>query len=361
MAKNKKRIVIISPYQFIERRGIERFVASLAVNLERFYGYDLIVYSWNAKAGNRSFFISSTIRVRKVPFCRYFQEKVAEFFYRFWLVIDRPDYILLNFLFHGEQSLPSRLKYLYILHYPASLLKHRYEFIRDKIEKFKNISFVAVSEMVKKEAVPYINGRKIDLIHNGVDLKIFNRNNRKESSAKRQLRIVTLAALEERKGIQFVIKALAKIKGKDFVYNVYGDGLYKQNLVSLIREMDLSNKVKINPSTERAAEVLTNSDIFCLLSKGEASPLALLEAMAAGCAVVVSQYSPFEEYVNAKRGCIVNREDSVSVVEAIDSLFDPNKRASLSLSGFEYVKKNFSWEKAVGQYYNILIEQDQTI
>jgi len=44
------------------------------------------------------------IKIRKVPFSRFYQTKIAKLFYRVWVKIDQPDLIICSFLWHGESA-----------------------------------------------------------------------------------------------------------------------------------------------------------------------------------------------------------------------------------------------------------------
>ena len=136
MRKNN-RIVIICPYLFRLTRGIERFCISLSKAFAD-KGYDVVIYAWGTIKENSCGEIDKRIKIRKVPYCRWYQEKIAVLFYRWWLRQDNPKATILNFLYHGEISLPRKRKYLYILHSPASQIPGRYEFVKNHIEDFEN-------------------------------------------------------------------------------------------------------------------------------------------------------------------------------------------------------------------------------
>lgn len=347
------KIVIISPYQLTLRRGVERFVHALANQLANDYGIEIIIYTWAAKKPVQWGQWHSKITMRLVPETNYFQEWLARFYYWCWIRYDKPDYTLLNFLFHGESSLPKKRCYISILHYPASQVPHRYKIISKITMKFINLNFVAVSQMVKKEALPYISQRRIEVIPNGVDINRFSAVDRQHHLLK-TVRLTTLAALEERKGMQFVINALGLLRDTDITYDIYGDGPYRAELLLLVEKLQLSHIVHLHPSVDTPEHILKNADIFCLLSKGEAFPLAPLEAMAAGLPVIVSQYPPFDEIVTEEVGIMVERENPLKVAEAIKLLADHKKREELGRQGRKLVEERYSWEIIAKQYYAIL-------
>jgi len=354
LPRNIMKIVIISPYQFRLHRGIERFTYSLANQLAEDYDLEIIIYTWAAKKPVEWGKWQERIKIRKAPRLRYFQEWLARFYYWCWIKKDNPKCVLLNFLFHGENSLPKDRRYIYVLQYPASQVPQRYVYIQKESRKFSNLYFVAVSRMVEKEALPYIAQRRIEIILNGVDIARFS-NLDYQTFPSKTLRLVTLAALEERKGIQFVIKAIKLLKDVDISYDIYGDGPYREELLLLIGKLDLSSLVRVHKPIDNPADIYKNADIFCLLSKGEAFPLAPLEAMASGLPLIVSQYPPFEEFVPEEVGIRVEREDAFGVAEAIKSLMDPKKREEFGRQGRRLAEEKYSWKIIAKQYYKILV------
>ena len=350
------KLVIISPYQFILRRGIEQFVYLLSKELVKIYNIEIIIYTWRVKKPLQWKNWDQKIKIRYVPYIRYFQEYLARLFYWFWVRLDNPECILLNFLFHGEEVLPKNKRYIYVLHYPASQVSNRYKKIKKIAKRFSNLEFVAVSFMVKHQALPYIGKKNISVIYNGVDLDKFYPAKKKINQSN-TVRLITLAALEERKGIQFVIEALNFLRELDIKYDIYGDGPYKDSLLLLIKRLQLSKIVTIHNSIDNPQNILKEADIFCLLSKGEAFPMALLEAMAEGLAVIVSQYPPFDEILTENTGIMVEREDPLKVADAIKSLLDKEKRKYLGYNARLLVERKFSLEKMTKQYYEILTKR----
>ena len=267
-------------------------------------------------------------------------------------MIDRPEKILINFLYHGEKSLPKNMEYYYILHSPASQVPHRYHFMKNHIHKFKNISFIAVSQFVMREAEPFINDNMISVIYNGVDTEYFTLKDVQDNDE--TLELITLSALEERKGIQLIIKALSQMKDLSIHYNIYGNGPYKENLKDLIKVNNLEKTVFIHRSTGNVKDLLHRSDVYCLPSKGEAFPLGPLEAMSCGLPIIVSNHQPYDEFVNKKVGFKVSTGSLEAVISAINTLKDKNIGREMGRFGRELVENVFNWELVASKYHKCL-------
>lgn len=352
------KIVIISPFQFRLKRGIERFTFSIANQLAK-RGFEVIVYAWATKADKVQWGLWETgIKIRKVPDSRYFQSNVAGLFYNFWLRKDKPDICAINFLYHGEQSLPSTFRYLYILNTPASEVPDRYAFIQDRLHRFPFIRFVAVSEMVKREALPFLRDKMISVIFNGVDTSVFVPVLTGRIDKQGKTKIITAAALEERKGIQHMIHLLGNA-GKAFreniQYDIYGEGAYRESLYQLIAQYNLQNYISIHSPVNNLQEILPNYNLFCLMSHGEAMPMAPLEAMACGLPVLCADCPPFDEFITPDVGLLVSPAKTDKIIEFILRLKD-DSTASMFASAARKHSFLFNWDIVTDKYEQLLTE-----
>ena len=112
----------------------------------------------------------------------------------------------------------------------------------------------------------------------------------------RRRRVLVAARLVERKGVQHVLSALA---GHDLDWEVViaGDGPSRPWLEQLAAEHQVrASFVGFLPRNELAA-IYASSAIFVLPSRRENMPMVLLEAMAAGCAVVTTSNTGCAEAV----------------------------------------------------------------
>lgn len=352
--KNDKKIVIICPYLFRLTRGIERFCISLSKAFVD-KGYNVVIYAWNEKKETTCGEIDQRIKIRKVPYCRWHQEKVAVFYYRCWLRMDNPKATILNFLYHGESLLPRKRKYLYVLHSPASQIPKRYEFVKNHIGIFEDMHVVAISKMVEKEAYPYIGKTPITMIYNGTDTELFIPSMHKIKNGK--FNIITAAAFEERKGIHYMIEALGDYPHRNRIqYDIYGSGdfEYGEYLKSLINKYHLENVVHLKGSISNISEIEPRYDLLAFLSKGEAFGLAITEAMACGLPILSSDLPPFPEIVKSEYGYMVEPTDKNSIHKCLDILLsDPEILRVKSYAAYK-ASKSFSWDIVVRQYIDLI-------
>jgi glycosyltransferase involved in cell wall biosynthesis len=328
----------------------------LANQLAKDYKLKIIIYTWGIHNkvdwGNWD----ERIHIRIVPYSRYFQKSIAKIFYYIWIKKDNPDNYIINFLYHGESILSSSANIYYVLHSPASLIPHRYEYIQEKANKFNQLSFIAVSEAVKEGARPYFNKIPVNVIHHGIDLDRFNSTT--HNINKEKLKLLSVSALEEWKGIQDIIKILAHedLKHK-FEYYVFGDGPYKKELEKIIKELDLSSSVRLKDSVNNIESIFPNYDVYCQLSDGEAFGLSLFEAMACGLPSIVYDIPPFDTLFPKNSVVKLKNRSQLELKDNLLQLTDKNKRDKLGKTGRIFVRENFSIEKMGECYFNLLMEQ----
>jgi glycosyltransferase involved in cell wall biosynthesis len=116
--------------------------------------------------------------------------------------------------------------------------------------------------------------------------------------------------------------------------------------VDLLETDVRSRVVQLGPMPERELTVLYEmSQILLCPSLQEGFGLCVLEAMAAGTAVVVSNREPFTEYLAQHEACFVEPESPFSIAEAVERLCsDAELCATLAKAGRARVEE-FSWER----------------
>ena len=109
------------------------------------------------------------------------------------------------------------------------------------------------------------------------------------------------------------------------------------------RSVDLAGLVTDVP------KLLARAAVFCMPSRWEGSPLACMEAMAAGLPVVGSAIGPIEELVNdGVEGVLVPVGDSVRLAEALLGLLgDPERRRNLGCHARRRAHEQFDVNRMV--------------
>jgi glycosyltransferase involved in cell wall biosynthesis len=137
------------------------------------------------------------------------------------------------------------------------------------------------------------------------------------------------------KGFDTLILAYQRIAEKlpDWDLVVLGEGAERSRLEALRDRLGLENRVFLPGRTEEPHRALSAGEIFVLSSRAEGFGLALIEAMAAGLAVISTDcpVGPPEIITDGEDGILVPVDDPSALAGAIQELAQNNeRRAALS-------------------------------
>jgi glycosyltransferase involved in cell wall biosynthesis len=167
------------------------------------------------------------------------------------------------------------------------------------------------------------------------------------------------------KGHRYLLEALDAVnaRGRELQAIVVGavveEPLYRA-LSAYVADRGLSGRVRFVGGSSQVDRYLAAATFFVLPSLSEAMPIALLEAMAAGCACITSRVGGVEEVVrHESNGLVVPPGDVPSLAAAMIALVDdPEKRRGFGLRASEAVVTAFSpaaiARKQAAVYDNVL-------
>src|SRR5262249_46520039 len=134
-------------------------------------------------------------------------------------------------------------------------------------------------------------------------------------------------------------------------YIVVGEGPYRQELERQIVQRGLKEIVRLVGQTDNVLPYYHAADVFALLSKGEAAPIAPLEAMAMELPVVVARQRPYDELIRGDFGAMVPERDATEVARVIGSyLSEPSRGRSAGEAGRRQVELKYTWDRIAQQY-----------
>jgi glycosyltransferase involved in cell wall biosynthesis len=137
----------------------------------------------------------------------------------------------------------------------------------------------------------------------------------------------------------------------DVVLLLIGSGPLEDELRREVAARDLADNVRFLGSRDDVPALLPALDVFVLSSRFEGLPIALLEAMAAEVACVVTSVGGIPEAVTDHvEGRLVPPDEPDTLAGALlDVLRDDDARAAMAAAGFERVSAGFSIDRAIAR------------
>ena len=148
--------------------------------------------------------------------------------------------------------------------------------------------------------------------------------------------ITNNARLYVTKGLTYLLEAIVKVRSKypNTNFRVYGDGPLREELLAYAEQLGLDGKqifVGVYTSRDELNQIMAQTDIFAMSSILEGLPVALLEAMSYGRAVVVTPAGGIPEAIHdGENGLLCRMRDPEDLAEKIITLIEnPALRHSL--------------------------------
>lgn len=130
-------------------------------------------------------------------------------------------------------------------------------------------------------------------------------------------------------------------KHPEYELIIYGEGPLRQNLESLIRELQLENKVRLPGFKKNIHECISDAEIFILSSEYEGLSNALLEAMCMGIPCITTDVSGINEVIKDNvNGILVPPGDDEALIQAMEKLIEDRElREKITIKGIESGRK----------------------
>lgn len=221
---------------------------------------------------------------------------------------------------------------------------------------------IAVSQAVARElrASRVVRSDQIAVIHNGIDVERFKRTcvglDRGSFLRSLELRVDdclvgSIGELRTLKRHDDFIRAAALILKEfpDTQFVLAGVGEGREQLEKLVAELRLTDRFHLLGWLDDADKLLCAMDVFVSASETESFGLAIVEAMAAGTAVVATATEGAKEVIeDQKTGLLVPIGDVERIAESVINLLsDPEKRRAIATQSVQSAAKKFSLTRMV--------------
>ena len=260
--------------------------------------------------------------------------------------------------------------------------------IYKNIERFlskKSTVIIAISEKQKQElCVDYkiTSVDKTKVIPLGFDLSKFSENQIEKRKAFREqyqieedeVCIVIIGRLVPVKNHSLFLRAIQYVKNhsaKKIRAVIVGDGNLRDDLMGLCQKLSLDccyyptelcvATITFTSWIKDVSYPLAGSEIVCLTSFNEGTPVSLIEAQAASKVIVATKVGGIENSVNNAAAFLIDIEDAKSFFEKLLLLTENKKiRKQMALCGRNFVFDQFHYTrlvKDIRELYNSLLNK----
>ena len=199
---------------------------------------------------------------------------------------------------------------------------------------------IVLSEYWKRTLGSHTDEAKLTVIPNAVDADDYA-----PAFEGNTPHIVFVSNMIERKGIIELVEAVEDLARSDldFQLSLGGKGPRAAHAKALAANHE--NVEYLGYISEAKKQVLLGeASIFVLPSYAEGLPIAILEAMAAGNAIISTTVGAIPEVIGEENGLLVEPKEADQLAGALRELVaDPERTAAIGRANREAVEKQYSW------------------
>jgi glycosyltransferase involved in cell wall biosynthesis len=195
-----------------------------------------------------------------------------------------------------------------------------------------------------------VPGKSTYIIPNGFHSDRF------KTGAHQKDRVLVVSRMFERKGIQYFIQAL---EGLDYPLDIdiVGSGPHLESIKEISRSIQTGARIKFHEWLENDSpqlqELYERAGIFVFPSEAENFPIVLLEAMAAGLAIITTKDTGCAEVVG-DAALLVQPKDPQAIRSALKTLISsPELREILGKAARSRIENQFAWSTIADQYISV--------
>jgi len=243
--------------------------------------------------------------------------------------------------------------------------KNCYDYLFLRADLITTPSYVMRDRLIECGCPP----DKVVVHRYGVDFAEFKAADRKFNTG--SVRLLTVARLVEKKGLEYSIKAFADIDpALKAEYRIIGDGERRESLEALVEELGIQKQVKFLGSGDKSMvqKEMKDADIFVLNSvvssdgDEEGVPVSLIEAQSMGLPVISSWHAGIPELVLHEKTGLLSEEKNVERIRFhMESLIgNPVLRKKVSTAAVQRVQEEFNIENLNDSLVSFLLPSFKT-
>lgn len=181
-----------------------------------------------------------------------------------------------------------------------------------------------VSRAMQAAIEAYGMTANFEIVPNVVDTTLFHPAPQPKSTSTKRLLFVGLLDPLHKKGVPYLLQALAQLSRRDWQLELVGDGPSRAAYERLAATLGLRAQVTFHgyQAKPRVAQLMRESQIFVLPSVVETFGVVLIEALASGLPVVATQTAGPSELIAEDVGMLVPPGDASALAAAINTMLD---------------------------------------
>jgi len=246
---------------------------------------------------------------------------------------------------------------------PFSVTVHAYEIFREGCFDFARVqeicneaSLIFTPSMYNKKFISNlieVDSSKIKIVRATIDHVKFQ-HFLTDTDKKSSFQLAYCGRLIEKKGVDFLLKAVALLRQKrqDFHLKIIGTGHLEYKLKNLTNDLEANSYVEFlgEKTNEEFQKELIKTDIFvspCIIDHNgdrDVCPLTIQEAMAMHVPVISTSIASIPELVQHDiSGILVPEKDTNTLTDAIDALLNSKeKRIKLAINARAIIENEFN-------------------
>ena len=230
----------------------------------------------------------------------------------------------------------------------------------DALARRRSHAIVANSESVRRDVIRRegADPEAVVVIRNGVDVLAAPKSGER-AEARRLLEqgaddfvFGCVSNLKPKKGVDHLLRAFAALPdGRRSRLVLVGDGPLREELAELAAQLGIADRVRFHGIALDVWTLLAGMDVFVHPSETEGLPNAVLEAAAAGLAIVATDAGGTSEVVlDGRTGLLVPIGDVEATAAAMGALRDDaDRRATLGSAARSHVQVAFGMERFLAE------------
>jgi len=173
--------------------------------------------------------------------------------------------------------------------------------------------------------------QKITVVYNGIELK--ERKKAHPKPGKKEINIGFVGSLTKRKGVEYLLRAFAKLQPRSAKLLIVGEGEEKKSLLKLAENLGIKEKIEFTGIISDISTIYPTLDVYVQPSIDEAFGIAVLEAMSFGVPVVASRVGGLCEILKD----VSDKSDNKPFVKTELGLLVPPKNPSALAEALKYM------------------------